>query len=75
MTFYLKIKVKFNFRSFKTFSEELMDPTNPSSVRVINLKPNGSEIPVTDDNKLEYLDLLAQFRLSLRLKEQIEQVG
>ena len=58
----------------QTFSEELIDPSNPSSVRVINLKPNGADIAVTEDNKLEYLDLLAQYRLSVRIKEQTEQV-
>ena len=56
-----------------TFSEEVPDSTNASSVRTVNLKPNGSSIPVTDHNKMEYLDLLAQYRLSSRVKEPLEQ--
>lgn len=56
-----------------TFSEEEFDPANRSIVRTVNLKPNGSTIHVTDQNKLEYLDLLAQYRLCIRIKEQTEQ--
>jgi hypothetical protein len=37
------------------------------------LKPNGGNIAVTESNKLEYLDLLAQHRLASCIKEQTEQ--
>ena len=60
---------------FQTFSEEEYDRSStPPSVRIVNLKPNGSSIRVTDNNKLEYLDLLAQYKLATSIKEQTEQV-
>ena len=60
---------------FQTFSEEEYDRSSaPPSVRIVNLKPNGSSIRVTDINKLEYLDLLAQYKLATSIKEQTEQV-
>jgi len=40
----------------------------------VNLKTNGSSIAVTEDNKIEYLDLLAQYKLCTRIKEQTDQV-
>ena len=36
------------------------------------LKPGGAQIPVTESNKKEYLDLLAQYRLSSSVKQEIE---
>ena len=36
------------------------------------LKPGGAQIPVTESNKKEYLDLLAQYRLSSSVKHEIE---
>jgi len=41
----------------------------------VNLKTNGSSIAVTEDNKIEYLDLLAQYKLCTRIKEQTDQVN
>ena len=38
----------------------------------MDLKPGGSHIPVTESNKMEYLDLLAQYRLSNSCKQEIE---
>ena len=38
----------------------------------MELKPGGSQIPVTESNKKEYLDLLAQYRLSSSVKQEIE---
>lgn len=38
--------------------------------RVYELKPNGSNIPVTDFNRLEYIRLLADLKLNSQLKEQ-----
>ena len=40
--------------------------------QLVELKPGGSQIPVTESNKREYLDLLAQYRLSSSVKEEIE---
>ena len=39
---------------------------------MIDLLPNGSKIAVTNDNKLNYLDLLAQHRLANSVKEEID---
>ena len=36
------------------------------------LKPNGEDIMVTNANKLEYLDLMTQFRLVDQVRSQIE---
>ena len=40
--------------------------------QLVELKPGGSQIPVTESNKKEYLDLLAQYRLSSSVKHEIE---
>ena len=39
---------------------------------MVELKPGGAQIPVTEPNKKEYLDLLAQYRLSSTVKQEIE---
>ena len=39
---------------------------------MVELKPGGAQIPVTESNKKEYLDLLAQYRLSSSVKQVIE---
>ena len=39
---------------------------------MIDLIPNGSRIPVTNENKLQYLDSLAQYRLATAVREQID---
>ncbi|KAI9678114.1 MAG: hypothetical protein M1817_006058 [Caeruleum heppii] len=36
----------------------------------IDLKPNGREIPVTNENKKEYIDLLIEWRIQKRVEEQ-----
>eukprot|EP00094_Tigriopus_californicus_P011428 TCALIF_11033-PA protein Name:"Similar to AREL1 Apoptosis-resistant E3 ubiquitin protein ligase 1 (Homo sapiens)" AED:0.25 eAED:0.25 QI:0/0/0/0.5/1/1/2/0/895 len=54
------------------FIDEEIDPQT-KSVRVVELKPGGNEIPVKEKNKLEYLDLLAQHRLARRIKDQTQQ--
>lgn len=53
-----------------TFSEEEYSSTGV--VKVIDLVPNGSKIPVTNENKLQYLDHLAQYRLAGAVREQID---
>lgn len=40
--------------------------------KTVDLKPGGRHIPVTESNKMEYLDLLAQYRLSSSCKQEIE---
>ncbi|CAH3147874.1 unnamed protein product [Porites lobata] len=40
--------------------------------KMVELKPGGAQIPVTESNKKEYLDLLAQYRLSSSVKQEIE---
>ena len=40
--------------------------------QLVDLKPGGSQIPVTESNKKEYLDLLAQYRLSSSVKQETE---
>ena len=40
--------------------------------QVIDLIPNGSKIPVTNSNKMRYLDALAQYRLVQPVKEEVD---
>ncbi|XP_068729621.1 apoptosis-resistant E3 ubiquitin protein ligase 1-like isoform X1 [Montipora capricornis] len=40
--------------------------------KLVELKPGGGHIAVTESNKKEYLDLLAQYRLSSSVKQEIE---
>ncbi|OMJ30040.1 E3 ubiquitin-protein ligase TOM1-like [Smittium culicis] len=53
----------------ETFSVELDDF---GQRRVIELLPNGSQIQVTEENKAEYVKLVAEQRLSLAIKDQIK---
>jgi len=38
----------------------------------IELKPGGEEIPVTEDNKKDYVDCVVEYRISKRVKEQFD---
>ncbi|XP_019869937.1 ubiquitin-protein ligase E3C [Aethina tumida] len=38
--------------------------------KVMELKPNGRDIPVTNDNRLEYIQKLAEFKLNVQLNKQ-----
>ncbi|KAF8582063.1 HECT-domain-containing protein [Ramaria rubella] len=38
----------------------------------IDLKPGGADIPVTEENKKEYVDLVVEYRISRRVREQFE---
>jgi E3 ubiquitin-protein ligase NEDD4 len=38
----------------------------------IELKPGGEEVTVTQDNKKEYVDLVVEYRISKRVKEQFD---
>ncbi|EEB09397.1 HECT-type ubiquitin-protein ligase E3 Pub1 [Schizosaccharomyces japonicus yFS275] len=39
-------------------------------VRTVELKPNGDQIEVTEDNKKEYVELVTQWRVTKRVEEQ-----
>jgi len=38
---------------------------------IVDLKPNGRNIPVTEENKKEYVDLLCQYKMTNAIKDQI----
>ena len=38
----------------------------------IELKEGGEEIPVTEDNKKDYVDCVVEYRISKRVKEQFD---
>lgn len=39
---------------------------------LVDLKPNGRNIAVTDDNKDEYIQLIAEYRLTTSIKDQLD---
>ncbi|XP_022777880.1 apoptosis-resistant E3 ubiquitin protein ligase 1-like [Stylophora pistillata] len=53
------------------FAEEVYDQQGRVE-KLEDLKPGGAQIPVTESNKREYLDLLAQHRLASSVKQEIE---
>ena len=38
----------------------------------IELKPGGGDVPVTEENKKEYVDCVVDYRISRRVKEQFD---
>lgn len=40
--------------------------------RIVDLKPNGRDIPVTEENKQEYIHLITQQKLTVAIKDQIK---
>lgn len=54
------------------FVEEEYEQKSGRLVRTYDLVPNGSHLKVTEDNKVRYLDALAQFRLSTSVKDQVD---
>jgi E3 ubiquitin-protein ligase NEDD4 len=38
----------------------------------IELKPGGEDIPVTEENKKEYVDAVVEYRISKRVKSQFD---
>jgi E3 ubiquitin-protein ligase NEDD4 len=38
----------------------------------INLRPGGADIAVTEENKKEYVDLMAEYHVSKRVKDQFD---
>jgi hypothetical protein len=43
--------------------------------KTIQLKPNGDSIPVTEDNKKEFVQLSAKYRLVSSIEEQISNLS
>jgi len=39
---------------------------------IIDLKPGGADVPVTEDNKKEYVDCVVEYRISKRVREQFD---
>lgn len=39
--------------------------------KLVELKPGGKDIPVTNDNKIEYIHLLADYKLNRQIHEQV----
>jgi E3 ubiquitin-protein ligase HUWE1 len=39
---------------------------------VVDLKPNGRNIPVTEENKQEYVQLLTEHRMTTAIRQQID---
>jgi E3 ubiquitin-protein ligase NEDD4 len=38
----------------------------------IDLKPGGADVAVTEENKKEYVDLVVEYRISKRVKDQFD---
>lgn len=55
----------------ETFSVEVDDGASKAPV-VVDLKENGRDIPVTDLNKQEYVDLVVQWRTEFGVKAQLD---
>lgn len=53
-----------------TFTEDVYDNDN-KLVKTVDLKHNGSKIEVTESNKMEYIQQLAEYRLYESVKEEI----
>ena len=58
--------IQFNFQI--TFS---IDVENFGVTQTLDLKENGRNIAVTDENKLEYVQLVCQVKLTESIKEQV----
>ncbi|KDR68246.1 hypothetical protein GALMADRAFT_146484 [Galerina marginata CBS 339.88] len=67
--------------SLKHFTETVEDLSlyftiatteEPGVTKMVDLIPNGSEIAVTRENRLRYIDLAARYRLNAQIKRQTE---
>ena len=38
----------------------------------VELKPGGADVPVTEENKKDYVSLIVEYRISRRVKEQFD---
>lgn len=67
-----------NLMSLKAYEGDVLDLGLDFTVvcdelgetRVVELKPNGSNIAVTSENKLEYIQLMADFKLNKQIRNQ-----
>jgi len=48
-----------------------MDTEQFGVTQTVDLKPNGRNIPVTDDNKLEYVHLICLSKLTGSIRDQV----
>ena len=48
-----------------------VDTNEFGETRTVELKPGGRDIPVTNDNKIEYIHLLADFKLNKQINDQV----
>ncbi|XP_019856800.1 PREDICTED: apoptosis-resistant E3 ubiquitin protein ligase 1-like [Amphimedon queenslandica] len=55
-----------------TFTEEEYDGSSKNP-RLVELVPNGTKKPVTESNKMYYLNKLAQYRLCSRVSKEIDE--
>ncbi|KAG7170866.1 Apoptosis-resistant E3 ubiquitin protein ligase 1-like, partial [Homarus americanus] len=53
-----------------SFTDEVLLPSG--QVKVVELEPGGMNRIVTNNNKLQYLDALAQYRLSVRVRHEVD---
>ncbi|KAH9426645.1 Apoptosis-resistant E3 ubiquitin protein ligase 1 [Dermatophagoides pteronyssinus] len=67
------IGLRVNYRYFEQDDPDLYIKydLNGKLIRIVDLIPNGSNIRVTEANKIRYLDALAQYRLSIKCKDQM----
>lgn len=56
---------------YLTYEDEEYNPDG-TLAKTVELVPNGSRIPVTNDNKLSYLDSLARYRLVTCIKDEVD---
>ncbi|CAG7785471.1 unnamed protein product [Allacma fusca] len=54
-----------------TFTDEEYDPMG-KLIKTVDLVSDGSKIPVTNENKKEYLNALANYRLATKVKGEVE---
>eukprot|EP00932_Pfiesteria_piscicida_P017104 SRR837773.400.p1 GENE.SRR837773.400~~SRR837773.400.p1 ORF type:complete len:626 (-),score=265.69 SRR837773.400:249-2045(-) len=52
--------------TFSSESDEL------GQMKIVDLKPNGRNLPVTNDNKHEYIQLMAEHKMTNSVRQQIE---
>lgn len=48
-----------------------VDLNELGQTKLVELKPGGRDIPVTNDNKIEYIHLLADYKLNRQIHEQV----
>ncbi|CAG0913383.1 unnamed protein product [Notodromas monacha] len=64
--------IKNNDPSLLTLTFSVDEETCFGETAERELKPNGSQIPVTDENKMEYIRMVIQFRFVSRVEQQMK---